>query len=68
MGDVICKICGEPWEYYYIVHEMESPWNKKILHGLGCPCCEGKRTNKEDHTMEYLQSFENTDLDPLEFI
>lgn len=68
MGDVICKVCGEPWEFYYIMHEMEAPWNKKVLYGLGCPSCKGKSPDGKDRTLEHALSLDNTDLDPFEFI
>lgn len=37
MGDVICRWCGEPWEYYHLKHEMVE--GEKVLEGEGCPSC-----------------------------
>ena len=69
MGDVICKMCGEPWEFYYITHEMEEPWKTDILFGNGCPSCKGKSPDGVDRTFEHARSIDDgTDLDPTEFI
>lgn len=40
--DLYCQVCAEPWEHYYIHHEMdhEGPGDsKRFLSGVGCPSC-----------------------------
>ena len=42
MGDDIkCLICGEPWETYYINHDMTVSERNRLLSGKGCPSCKG---------------------------
>lgn len=49
MGDIKCRICGEPWDSYG-VHEslridgdgdMTASEAKMLLEGRGCPSCKG---------------------------
>jgi len=71
MGDVICARCGEPWEYYYVIHEMGEFSRENLLHGRWCPSCKGKHNNElnEEHEVEHLRSLmDSTDLDPTEYI
>lgn len=40
MSDVICAVCGEPWDYYGLKHGDVTPIEgRRILAGEGCPCC-----------------------------
>lgn len=40
MSDVICAVCGEPWDYYGLKHGDVTPSEgRRILAGEGCPCC-----------------------------
>jgi len=39
--DIYCPVCGEPWDVYYIFHDMEEPWKTKFRQKQGCPSCEG---------------------------
>lgn len=48
MGDITCAKCGEPWEGYYVYHEMEDWEKEKFLKGEGCPSCKFGRTVKEE--------------------
>ena len=40
--DLYCQICGEPWEHYHVVHEMEREEREEFLAGKGCDGCHGK--------------------------
>jgi len=47
MGDVKCKQCGEPWDYYGLYHgDVEPSERKMILAGKGCPSCKSKPERK----------------------
>ena len=37
--DLYCQHCGEPWEYYYVYHEMTDMERRVFNSGRGCPCC-----------------------------
>jgi len=42
MGDDInCIVCGEPYETYYVNHEMSVAERNRLLSGKGCPSCKG---------------------------
>ena len=41
MGDQYCLNCGEPWETYYIRHEMLGKYRRMFQRGIGCPSCKG---------------------------
>ena len=43
--DVYCKKCGEPWDYYGVLHgDMTPEEARRFLRGEGCPCCDfGKK-------------------------
>ena len=70
MGDIICRVCGEPWDAFGVhsrtdVTEREA---KQILSGRGCPSCKGKQ-QLHTHQIEFLQSMDdNTDRDVFEVI
>lgn len=40
--DILCSRCGEPWETYYVQHDMIPQERDRFWAGKGCPCCEGK--------------------------
>jgi hypothetical protein len=42
--DLICNICGEPWEKWGIrTHDcMTEDEAKKFFAGKGCPSCKGQ--------------------------
>jgi len=55
MGDVYCKVCGEPWDIAGVLpalhgREDEADMTKKeaeiLVSGKGCPSCKGKPTMK----------------------
>jgi hypothetical protein len=39
MGGVFCRKCGEPWDFYYVTHEMAPDERKEFLKGISCPKC-----------------------------
>ena len=39
MSDLLCQRCGEPWDLYYVTHEMTDEERKDFHAGKGCPCC-----------------------------
>lgn len=41
MSDIMCIICNEPYDSYYVYYEMESSERKRFLKGKGCECCNG---------------------------
>lgn len=72
MGDVYCRICGEPWDYYGLKHgDVEAGESERILRGEGCPCCDfGKNvTGNENHEDKYLEGlFNEIDEDPIIYL
>lgn len=60
--DLPCACCGEPWEVYFIDHEMPA-WEADLFRkGAGCPSCEGsatpsvRRRSQDRHTKAVLLS------------
>jgi len=42
MGDITCRICGEPWDAYGVYHDdMTASERARFLAGKGCPSCKG---------------------------
>ena len=43
-GDLVCNICGEPWDAFGIDHGDMTPEERKdFLNGNGCPCCKKEK-------------------------
>jgi len=41
MSDILCSVCGEPWDGYGVRHgDMTPAEARKFLAGQGCPCCQ----------------------------
>ncbi len=41
--DLYCKRCGEPYDYYYVEHEMTPRERRRFYDpNEGCPSCIGK--------------------------
>ena len=41
MSDILCAMCGEPWDAYGVSHgDMTSDEAARFLAGAGCPSCE----------------------------
>jgi len=41
MDDIICVVCGEPYETDYVNHDMTVSERNRLLSGKGCECCKG---------------------------
>ncbi len=42
MGDLLCRVCGEPWDAWGLHHGDVMAWEAKLFKaGAGCPSCEG---------------------------
>ena len=70
MNDVTCGQCGEPWEYYYLTHEMAEDEKEDVLRGNGCQACSWGSSDRAtgDYQLERVQSISrNTDLDPIKY-
>jgi len=49
--DLICNICGEPWDNWGVSHgDMTKMEKKKFYAGKGCPSCPSKKKVKNDET------------------
>ena len=64
VGDIICAVCGEPWDYYELRHEMCGDVMRMVMRGVGCPCCKG---NERRYIEEHGRSLENSDEDVLTY-
>jgi hypothetical protein len=41
MSDILCSVCGEPWDAYGVHHgDMTTDEAERFLSGEGCPACE----------------------------
>lgn len=38
--DLYCKRCGEPWDAYYVNHEMTAEERNNFFAGNYCPACK----------------------------
>jgi hypothetical protein len=50
--DLYCKRCGEPYEYYYVQHEMGATERRRFWDGEGCPSCYGKQPCQREEDCE----------------
>lgn len=39
--DLICQVCGEPWDIYSLQSDMSREEAATFKAGGGCPCCDG---------------------------
>jgi len=68
MADLYCKRCGEPWEFYYVQHEMTEEERSDFHKGVCCPSCKGKEVNKRPLRAEIASALHDVlgdDLDGL---
>ena len=56
MGDVYCRKCGEPWDFYYVTHEMKSTEQSDFVKGMCCPQCREKMNPEEQDRERALAS------------
>ena len=67
MSDVKCVVCGEPWDYYGMLHGDMLKWESELFRkGAGCPCCKGVIPEGGAPRPETLEDIENGDGDPIE--
>lgn len=71
MSDVLCRVCGEPWDVHHLKHDAPAWVYPLVLAGAGCESCEGEapeNTNAEDIAEKSDRAFvidSPTDGDPL---
>jgi len=66
--DLYCERCGEPWEHYYVHHEMTPEERNRFFQGQGCLSCYGKPVEKRPFRAELssaLRSVLGDDTDGL---
>jgi len=70
MSDVMCKICGEPWDYYGAKEcgDMSSGEWEAFKRGYGCPCCEGIPDGDRVFEPQSIEDVEFGDEDPTDWI
>ena len=73
VGDIKCRVCGEPYEFYGFIDDFSKKELDNLLNGKGCPSCGGtKPEGAKDYgerTLDWIRSIdEGTDLDPCEFL
>lgn len=56
MGGVYCRKCGEPWDFYYVTHEMSPAERSEFVKGLGCPKCRVRTPPAETEKEKALSS------------
>lgn len=71
MSDVLCRVCGEPWDVHHLKHDAPAWVYALVLAGSGCESCEGEapeNSNAEDIAEKSDRAFvidSPTDGDPL---
>lgn len=79
MGDVHCRVCGEPWDIAGVLpalngREEEADMTReeaeKLMKGLGCPSCKGKPRDNRSHDEEYFMGLLEADgeIDVIDFL
>ena len=55
MADIVCVVCGEPWDSWGVRNGEMPRWQASLfLKGAGCPCCEGESPFPESGNLEKL--------------
>lgn len=47
--DLVCSVCGEPWDYHHVHHDIPLWQSKLFQKGYGCESCEGTRPKDFDY-------------------
>jgi hypothetical protein len=55
--DVYCPRCGEPFELYYIQHEITPEERRAFWAGEGCQSCKGKQVKKKPFRAQISAAF-----------
>ena len=67
--DLYCKRCGEPFDHYYVEHEMTTTERGRFYDkDEGCPSCFGKEVKErpvQAEAMEVLHDILGDDTDGL---
>src|SRR5687767_11795428 len=70
-ADILCAVCGEPWDEYGARHDDMAPWEYVLFKkGAGCPCCEGvlpEGTKPDQHLEDHLRSVVMESEEPDEY-
>lgn len=56
MTDMYCVVCSEPYEDYYVNHDMTVAERNRFLSGKGCECCKGvvpKGRTADDQVVDF---------------
>lgn len=63
MSDINCAKCGEPWDYWGMLHGDMSWWEAELFKkGSGCPCCKGEGgDNIEKHLRSVIDNSDDPD-------
>lgn len=55
--DLYCQLCGEPYDYDHVMHELTLFESQSFRDGLGCPACNwGARAPKQTPLRAQLAS------------
>lgn len=58
--DLYCKRCGEPWDYYGVMHgDLTDEERERFRQGEGCPACFGKPVEKKPFRAELATVMED---------
>jgi len=71
MSDIVCSVCGEPWDAYGVRHgDMTPEEAERFLGGEGCPACEfgAIATSAGDPWIAAESELEWSDDDPLDIL
>jgi hypothetical protein len=71
MSDMLCSVCGEPWDAYGVRHgDMTTEGAERFLAGEGCPVCEFRaiRSPAGDPWAAAESELEWSDDDPLDIL
>lgn len=64
MSDLLCQVCGEPWDSYHLRHDA-PPWVRPLfLAGAGCESCEGRAREGASEGLRVHAAFHNTIITP----
>ena len=64
--EVLCVVCGEPWDFYGLSHGDMEGWEADLFKkGAGCPACEGAAPEIGAFVPASIGDLENGDLDPI---